>query len=53
MPYLIVQVLEMIVPPIVKVIVNHYERKLDPTPEETSKLQAHQAALQALIPKKV
>ena len=51
MPVLAIKLLEIVVPPLIQAIVSHYEKK-EQTPEVQAKLQAHQAALQALAPKK-
>lgn len=48
-PFLLIQLLESIIPPIVQIVVKHYENK-EQTPEVQAKLQAHQAALDALKP---
>lgn len=47
MPIWIIGLLENVIPPIVGLIIRHYEKK-EQTPEVQIKLQAHQDALAAL-----
>jgi hypothetical protein len=50
MPYVVVQVLEMIIPPLMRAVISHYQNK-EQTPEVAAKVQAHQSALDLLVPK--
>lgn len=47
MPFLIVKLAEMVVPPLIQLIVNHYSKK-EQTPVVQTKVVAHQAALNIL-----
>jgi hypothetical protein len=50
MPYVLVQVLQMIIPPLIRVVINHYTQK-EQTPIVAATLAAHQSALDSLTPK--
>jgi hypothetical protein len=47
MPYVVVQVLEMVIPPLMRAVISHYQKK-EQTPETTAKIVAHQSALDIL-----
>lgn len=49
-PLVAVKVLELVIPPLMQIVVNHYSKR-DPSPENQAKLDAHKNALEALKPK--
>lgn len=47
MPFLLIKLVEIVLPPLIQAVVSHYSKK-EQTPEVAVKLQAHQTALDAL-----